>query len=76
MSMVSVTDYSNVAVGAVSKHKGMMMNLANKEIARQLKVCTSAWMEWRGGTDKPALFYADFAEMAWLVAYFQIPDSG
>ena len=67
--MVSVNDYSNVAVGAVNKHKGLLLSLANKELSRQLKVCTSTWLEWRGGNDKPALFYADFAEMAWLVAY-------
>ena len=71
--MVSANDYSNVAAGAVTKHRGMMMTLANKEITRQLKVCTSSWMDWRGGDDKPSLHYADFAEMSWLVAHMH-PD--
>ena len=63
--MLMIDSYADVATKAYTKHQGLYMGLANKEIARQLKVCTSAWMEWLGGTDKPAMFYADFSEIAW-----------
>ena len=60
-----ITTYAPVEVDSHKKHKGTWMGLANKEVARQLKVCTQEFIQWAGGTENPVLPSEDLAEMAW-----------
>ena len=64
MSMLQHNDLAKTSTKSVNKHQGLYMELANKELSRQLRTCTAAWMEWPGGEDKYAMYYADFSEMA------------
>ena len=51
-----------------TEHQGKKVGLANKETARQLKVCTGEFALWAGGDEKMAVAYEDLAEFAWSVA--------
>ena len=44
-----------VATDDEASRKGLWLTLANQEVARQLRTCTSEFVQWVGGVDKPSL---------------------
>jgi len=60
-----VTTFKPVDTDSYKEHKGVYSTLANKETARQLKVCTGEFINWVGGVENPTLPSEDLAEMGW-----------